>query len=190
MKKNRRKPGTEVFLYGVICLEAYLVYCFYTRKITYETLLILMVIAFAGSILIFLITGRLAKAISSYRYRRSDLYEIDRMTKSEFIDYLCTRFSDKGYRVKKITKYPKYGADLIVRKNGEAAAVVARIHERVRVYDIQQVISAREYYAADRAIVVTNETFTYPALRLSRKCHVHLIGRKRLKSHTERKREQ
>lgn len=73
--------------------------------------------------------------------------------------FLCTYFKNKGYSVIHTGKSGDYGADLILQKNNDRIVVQSkRYKEKVGISAIQQVIGAREYYRANRAICCVDWT--------------------------------
>ncbi len=115
------------------------------------------------------------------KYLNSPLSKIDKMTGKEFENYLQAYFEDKGYRVELTPVSNDYGADLVLYYRDEKTVVQAkRYKNKVGIEAIQQIISAREYYKADNAIVATNSFFTPNATRLAQNCDVELWDRNRL----------
>jgi len=121
------------------------------------------------------------------RYRTCDLYRIDRMSGSEFEEYLAYLFRKKGYSVKHTPASGDYGADLILENKTdkgikERTVVQAkRYRGNVGVAAVQEVIGAMHYYEADKAMVITNSLFTPNAQKLAKKSNVVLWDRWQLK---------
>lgn len=116
------------------------------------------------------------------RYMRMPLKKVDKLSGTSFENYLAVHFRKMGYHVKQTSATADYGADLILRKRKEKTVVQAKRYSKaVGVAAVQEVIGAREYYAADRAIVVTNWFFTKNAQILASQSGVELWDRKQLK---------
>lgn len=100
---------------------------------------------------------------------------IDGMSGEQFEDFLETVFEDRGFDIEETPSTDDQGADLIAKKFGQKTVVQAkRYRGSVGNKAIQEVISAREYYNADEAIVVTNSTFTDSATELAEASGVEL----------------
>lgn len=69
-----------------------------------------------------------------------------------------------------------YGADIIATDFWLRKTVVQCKHyaKPVGVKAVQEVIAARQYYGASRAIVASNSTFTRAAKQLANRCGVEL----------------
>lgn len=128
--------------------------------------------------------GRLVLfVVRQRRLERSGILDIDRMSGRTFEEYLRTAYVRLGYKVE-LTKYRgDFGADLVVRKDGEKTAVQAkRYSKNVGVKAVQEAVAAKGYYDADAAMVVTNRYYTAQAKELARKNKVTLWDRDKLQS--------
>lgn len=102
------------------------------------------------------------------QYLDSPLASVDRMKGDEFEEYLAAHFRKLGYHVSLTPKSNDYGADLIIKKDGEITVVQAkRYRDKVGIKAIQEIIGAKGYYKADKMMVVTNSYFTSAAYKLA-----------------------
>lgn len=107
---------------------------------------------------------KIQKELRYRQYLDSPLAAIDRMKGDEFEEYLAAHFRKLGYRVSLTPKSNDYGADLIIKKDGESIVVQAkRYRDKVGIKAIQEIIGAKGYYKADKMMVVTNSYFTSAA---------------------------
>jgi restriction system protein len=105
---------------------------------------------------------------------------IDLMTGREFEEYLESLFKQHGYRVT-VTKYNDQGADLIIERYGERTVVQAKRRKgNIGNSAIQEVFTAKHYYDASNALVVTVSDFTQSAKKLAEKLEIELWDRQRL----------
>lgn len=104
---------------------------------------------------------------------------VDHMSGEKFERYCRAWFHHRGYFAIRTTQKTKdYGADLIMRKGLHKIVVQAKRYDRnIGVYAIQQAMAAKAYYNADKAIVITNQYFTYSARKLAEVNDVQLIDR-------------
>ncbi len=108
-------------------------------------------------------------------------HSLDKMTGIEFESYLSTLFSEKGCVIEKTPDTRDFGADLVLERFGQKTVVQAkRTKAAVGIKAIQEISSARSWYNAERAIVITSSTFTKPAKDLANRVGVELWDRKRL----------
>ena len=112
---------------------------------------------------------------------QSGIHAIDAMTGIEFENYLGALFEAMGYEVEITPASGDYGADLLMKKDGELIAVQAKRYSKaVGISSIQEVFSAKMYYKANEAWVVTNNTFSRNACELAQRSGVKLIARDQL----------
>lgn len=115
------------------------------------------------------------------RYSRSKIGKIDSMDGREFEDYLRTRFEKRGYKVEMTPSTGDYGADLICTdRNGVLVVQAKRYEGHVGTSAVQEVTAARDFYSADRCMVVTNSYFTKNAIVLADANDVELYDRDNL----------
>jgi hypothetical protein len=109
--------------------------------------------------------------------------KIDSMTGFEFEDFIVDLFIKLGYVVEKKKRSHEQGLDLLLLKHGERIVVQVKRHRRpVGNRAVQQALATCVYYQGQRAIVVTNSTFTLPAKQLAARCvNVELWDRTVLK---------
>lgn len=107
-----------------------------------------------------------------------ELY-IDNLSGIEFESYLFNLFKNLGYEVENTPASNDYGADLIISKDTERIVVQAkRYNSTVGIAAIQEVIGAKNYYEANKCMVVTNNYFTPNAIELAKANNVELWDRK------------
>lgn len=101
--------------------------------------------------------------------------EIDTMTGYEFEDFLVNLFTKLGYTVDQRKRSHEQDLDLLLIQHGERIAVqVKRYSKPVGNEAIQEANAARMYYRCQRALVVTNSSFTTSAKQLAERCNVEL----------------
>lgn len=115
------------------------------------------------------------------RIRKSGIAEIDLMTGIEFELYLAHLFQGLGYSVELTPASRDYGADLILYSDERKTVVQAKCYSLpVTNKAVQEVYSAKDFYEADEAWVVTNARYTPHAVNTASKLRVTLIGREDL----------
>jgi restriction system protein len=92
-------------------------------------------------------------------------------------------FKQFGYDVLVKSDYEFKGADFILSKNEETIVVRLKHHDRtITDRSIQEIITAKEYYKADKARIVTNGLLSPSAEELAMKNHVEIWEEKQLKN--------
>ncbi len=133
------------------------------------------VAAVCALMLLFLITMRVFKR---KRLSGASLSKIDKMSGTDFEQYLKQLYEKLGYKVRLTPGTMDFGADLLLEKDGIKTALQAkRYKSTVGEAAVQQVIAAKNYYHCDKAAVVTNSRYTNAAKKLAKETKVILIDR-------------
>lgn len=122
------------------------------------------------------------KLYKNYKLSKAGFDQIDRMTGEEFEKYLGIIFQIMGYKVTLLggTKHD-YGADLIIEKNGSRTAVQAKRHRNsIDAEAVRSVYGSMNMHECNKALVVTNSSFTEHALTIAKANQVELWGRYQL----------
>lgn len=115
------------------------------------------------------------------RLQESGIEDADNMSGVEFEEFLLHHFTKRGYQGYLTPTTEDYGADILLHKDGRRIAAQAkRWKSAVGIKAVQEVIGATKYYNADKAMVITNSTFTENAFELAKANGVELWGRKEL----------
>ena len=99
------------------------------------------------------------------------------MTGEQFERYVMQRLKAHGFQLISGTKKSgDFGADIICYDGWFNRCVVQCKYysNPVSIKAVQEINSARQHYKASRAIVITNSTFTKPAMILAQECKVEL----------------
>lgn len=102
--------------------------------------------------------------------------EVDQMSGPTFEELLARLFRSLGWEVRRTGRAGDQGADLILFGPEETVVVQAKRHgSPVGNFAVQEIVAAVPFYHANRAICVTNATFTAAAIELARANSVELI---------------
>ncbi|MEH7503829.1 restriction endonuclease [Neobacillus drentensis] len=148
----------------------------------------LLIILFAISILVFiLINERKRKNFEreekrfqeklEARLNQAGIRDIDQMDGIEFEQYLEVLFKKLGIRARRTQASSDFGADLILEGKERIVVQAKRYQKKVSIRAVQEINSARDYYRAHEAWVITNNFFTKPAIKLAESTNVKLIDR-------------
>ena len=175
-RKKRKKTKQKMWILAILLIAAAVT----DREDISLPFNIQMVFEVCVFALICLIGLKVAvKTYNRFKYLNSSLTAIDKMEGHEFENYLEAQFRNLGYKVTNVGKNGKdFGVDLLLYRDGVKTAVQAkRYNGKVGVKAVQEIVSGREYYKADEALVVTNSYFTQPAADMARECDVILWDR-------------
>jgi len=101
----------------------------------------------------------------------------------EFEEYLKNLFGLLGYTAVQTSLSGDQGADLILSKDDEKIVVQAKKYDgKVSNKAVQEIAAAKNYYEVDRAMIVTNSSFTKSAIELAFSNDVELWDGRKLKS--------
>ena len=119
------------------------------------------------------------------KYAKSGLRAIDRMSGTEFEEFVAAQLRIAGYSVAPTASTGDYGVDLIAKKDGVRMAIQCkRLAKAVGVAAVQQVVAGALHHGCNRTVVVTNQTFTKAARQLASTHQCRLVGRTQLQSWT------
>jgi hypothetical protein len=114
----------------------------------------------------------------SYSYL---MQQLDGMDGIPFEDWIKGFLETQYPSVKKTQQSHDFGTDLIAERPGEKVVIqTKRWKDVVRERAVQEIISGKLFYEADRAIVITSSNFTPDAKKLAKKIGVELWDRERL----------
>lgn len=116
----------------------------------------------------------------AYKYLNTiNIEKIDSLDGRGLEDFLYYYLTSLGFKVKKTKHSHDYGADLIVEFQKKIIVIQCKLYYNHSVGNsaIQEIATAKNYYNALRAIVITNSYFTNSAITLSKASDVTLIDR-------------
>jgi restriction system protein len=103
---------------------------------------------------------------------------IDRMRGSEFEELCAEIFRRNGFKVATTKSSGDQGADLVLEGRKERAVVQTKRYKgKVGNWAVQEVLAAKGFYAAQRALVVTNSSYSNSARELAAANGVELLDR-------------
>lgn len=140
---------------------------------------IIAVIVFGRFIIEDIIEARRRKE-DREKLSQSGIYDVDRMDGIEFEMYLEVLFEKIGFKTERTQASNDYGADLVLEGQERIVIQAKRYKSTVGIKAVQEISSARAFYNATGAWVVTNNYFTTPAMRLAQSTGVRLIDRDEL----------
>lgn len=109
--------------------------------------------------------------------------EIDNMSGLDFEKYVAALLKQQGYTKIKLTEKFDYGVDIIAHKDGVRWGIQTKRYSSLcKKAAVEQVVAGLKYYHCDRAMVVTNSTFSKQAKVLARANECALVDRQRLLS--------
>jgi len=114
--------------------------------------------------------------LSGKNLKRLDTFSINSLSGYEFESLLEKIFKTMNYHVILTPKTQDQGADLIMERDNQRTVVQAKCYKNQNVGNgaVQEIVAAKKYYQADRALVVTNSFFTSSAIELAEINNVEL----------------
>ncbi len=171
MKKKKNSDGEIIWVFVGMGILGYAI----TRNKA------ISITIFLVSVILYFLYIYLKGNIKRNKYLKSGINIIDKMEGDIFEEFLLAHFQKLGYKGETTAKTNDYGADLILKKDGEIIVVQAkRYSNRVGISAIQEILGAKEYYKANKCMVVTNNFFTHNAINLANSSSVELWDRNRL----------
>lgn len=94
---------------------------------------------------------------------------IDSMGWLEFEYYVAEWLTKRGYTNVRLTEHYDLGVDIVAKKDGVTWGVQVKHYSNlVGIEAVRQVVVALKKYKCDRAMVVTNSTYSRPAIELAK----------------------
>lgn len=119
------------------------------------------------------------KKILQKTISKISIMDIDGLDGHGFEDFLYLFFRSLNINVKKTKTSRDYGADLIVEYKDKVIVIQCKLYFNHSVGNsaIQEINTAKNYYLADKGVVITNSYFTKSAISLSNSNDITLIDR-------------
>lgn len=112
---------------------------------------------------------------------KADMQSVDKMSGKEFEEYVCALYNKLGYEATQTKLSGDFGADIIAKRNSVPHIIqTKRSASKISVSAVQEIVGAKSYYRAFSCIVVTNNYFTSPAIKLAMANNVELVDRDKL----------
>lgn len=103
-----------------------------------------------------------------FRFQPDPDLDLNTLTGLEFEKYVASLLKERGYMSVKLTEYYDLGVDIIARKDDITWGIqVKRCSGLVKAGAVRQVVTALKRYKCDRAMVITNGTYSRPAIELA-----------------------
>ncbi|HUD81717.1 MAG TPA: restriction endonuclease [Patescibacteria group bacterium] len=150
------------------------------KSLTIEAghILVFSSLTFLGVIGLLIIYKTIKKEKVWYRSHNPNMLAIDRMTGLEFEHYVAKLLGTKGYNHIRLTEEYDYGVDIIAEKNGIRWGIqVKRYSGLVKADAVRQAVTALKKYHCDRAMVISNSTYSQVAKELARSNNCELVDR-------------
>ena len=168
MSKKINKLLPELIGLGIVF------YLVFKNNIKAKEIFIWIIVGFVSLILLHTLLQYALNVLERKKYLKSGLAKIDKMT--------GIHFESLGYKVTLTPASNDYGADLILKKDGEKIAVQAkRYNGKVNNKAVQEIAAAMGYYKCNKGMVVTNSFYTSNAVNLAKECKIELWDRNVLK---------
>lgn len=116
------------------------------------------------------------------RHRFTRLHDIDSMDGLDFEHYVAELLRENGFRNVSLTEKYDFGVDIIAEKDGVRWGIQAKRYSGlVKAEAVRQVVTGLRIYGCDRAMVITNSTYSAVAQRLATGNDCILVDRVELK---------
>lgn len=113
------------------------------------------------------------------RVKKVDIIAIDRLSGRQFEDFLDKLLPRLGFsNTKRMPLSGDFGGDMLASKDGKTFVIQAkRLCRTVGVRAVQEAHTAKQYYGANTAMVISNRAFSLRARKLAQRCECLLVDR-------------
>jgi len=183
-KYKRRRNSNQTSVFGDLIAVSALIVLLFTYSTSKEFIdkskyafPVLMLIALLLLGLVVYIAWKRRQRLRGV-YEAYTLSNVDTMTGIEFETYLADLLRRQGFTNILLTEQYDLGVDIIARKDGVTWGIQAkRYNQLVKAEAVRQVYAALVRYKCDKAMVITNSTFSRPARELAKDNAIELIDR-------------
>lgn len=145
-----------------------------------------------AAIILLFVAKLVIKLVRRFHAIRRDLHlgDIDTMNGTDFEYYIAQLLVERGCDNVSLTEKYDYGVDIVAEKDGIRWGIQVKRHSGlVKAAAVRQVVTGLRLYDCDRAMVITNSTFSNVAQRLAAGNDCVLIDRTKLDAlvHLKRK---
>lgn len=176
-RRNHRRYQNKRFLlwgFGILCVIAFI------DSLPPHTLWVLSFLAAAGAVIYFIRTTQQQAERQATLVQLPDNF-VASLRDTPFENYVEAVFQQLGYHTETTPITNDDGVDLIISKDGIRSAVQCKGWQGSVGKDaVQQAYTGMAHLRCDRAIAVTNSTFTAGAIRLAQSVNCQLIDGKEL----------
>lgn len=144
-----------------------------------------------AAIILLFVAKLVVKLVRKFRTVCRDLHlrDIDAMNGIDFEYYIAQLLAERGYDNVSLTEKYDYGVDIVAEKDGIRWGIQVKRHSGlVKAAAVRQVVTGLRLYGCDRAMVITNSTFSNVAQRLAASNDCVLIDRAKLDTLVQLKR--
>lgn len=98
------------------------------------------------------------------------------MSGREFEEYCAAYLRKRGFKKVQVTRATgDQGVDILARRRGKTYAIQCKLYQKpVGNSAVQEAYAGKQYYDCDRAMVMTNSTFTKGAKELAERTEILL----------------
>jgi restriction system protein len=178
-RNNKQKTSAVILLAVLIC---YIVYYGGASLSDILQILILLLLAifvvsliFKPTLFILKSVFRVYKIYITKKYIRNTK-DIDDLSWNQFEYYVAEKLKQRGYTNVRLTEKYDLGIDIIAEKDGIKWGVQVK-HSKypVKIEAVREAVAALNIYGCDRAMVVSNSSFTNPARELAHSNNCALV---------------
>lgn len=143
-------------------------------KFVIQIILILIILLIAG----FMFINKFRK----YNFSKKNKENVPDMRGLDFEEYLSSLFFRMGFKNRVTPGSYDFGADIILSDGKKKIVIQAkRYKSKVGIKAVQEVFTAQHFFDADESYLITNSTFTKPAMIMAKKLNVKLVDKNKLK---------
>jgi len=130
-------------------------------------------------VVIFFVIISLAVIIYLINKKKQEVLPMDEMEGHDF-EYFCADLLDEmGFLDIEVTKGSgDFGVDILAEKDGISYAFQCKCYDKpIGVKAVEEIYAGRDYYDRMVGVVITNQYFTEPAVKMAKKLNIILWDR-------------
>lgn len=176
-RRKSNSPTDELVFIGILVVVAILI----QPGWQYSSTLVYTLVGLGTVVAIVAVAAVLKYRTEQRKIRALDIAAVDSMSGLDFEKYVAKILQHRGFSHVRLTEKYDFGVDIVARKDGITWGIqVKRYKQLVKVEAVRQVFTALVHYKCDRAMVITNSTYSRPARELAADNNCVLIDRDEL----------
>jgi restriction system protein len=167
-RRKYAKGTNDHAIFALVILLAAAVYAHQGKGRVRQQRLIEIISLVVGLLALLFFVKVLGKLVVRRAERHFPQSLIDSMSGTEFELYVAQLLPAHGYKHIQLTERYDFGCDILAEKEGISWGIQVKRHSSpVKIDAVRQAVAALRHYDCDRAMVITNASFSGPARELA-----------------------
>jgi HJR/Mrr/RecB family endonuclease len=167
-RRKYAKGTNDNAIFALVILLAAALYAHQGKGHVRQQRIVVIISLAIGLLALVLFVKVLGKLVARSAERHFSQSLIGSMSGTEFELYVAQLLPSQGYKHIQLTEHYDFGCDILAEKEGVTWGIQVKRHSSpVKIAAVRQAVGALKHYDCDRAMVITNSSFSGPARELA-----------------------